>query len=100
MQSLQNQGTHGAFHFFSPPDISAKDVGIAGFAASVDESEKEHRVIKDSSDKPKNRTDREQTSEDNYCLHSIIFTEFMITCLHHQLPPEHNEQDFSTKTLA
>ena len=26
---------HGAFHFFSPPDISAKDVGIAGFAASA-----------------------------------------------------------------
>ena len=27
---------HSAFHFFSPPDISAKDVGIAGFAASAD----------------------------------------------------------------
>ena len=26
---------HSAFHFFSPPDISAKDVGIAGFAASA-----------------------------------------------------------------
>ena len=26
---------HSAFHFFSPPDISTKDVGIAGFAASA-----------------------------------------------------------------
>ena len=26
---------HSAFHFFSPPDVSARDVGIARFAASV-----------------------------------------------------------------
>ena len=43
-------GLHSGFHFFTPPDVSARDVGIAEFCG-VDEGDKEHREVTDSGDK-------------------------------------------------
>ena len=48
----------------------------------VDGKDKEYRKITDSDDKSRNRTENKEMkkSEENCCFHSIILTEFIVTC--------------------